>query len=215
MRIKILCKSVLEHFSWTRFSKWEIFIVYKLAEVFANQVFEVIKNSRDGLNFVRINKDVFVFGLIWGFLFRSIFFLTLFNDSFRLFVFFLYLLKLVFKFLLESFGDTVNRLLEFIDCSFFFTDSISIFRQLPLKIQSVFKALFINDLTHLLKDRLVLSIKRRFVKAEVLVVQNEAFILLFNLCEQILTKTFNLAMQVNDFVSLVQFLFRLLSNGSL
>jgi len=67
-------------------------------------------------------------------------------------------------------------------------DALSILGKLLLEEKCVLETLLLNDFAHLLENRLVLLNERGLVKAKVLVVQDEALVLLLDLGHHLHTK---------------------------
>ena len=78
---------IIETFCVTRLSKWEIFVISKLAKILADYVLEIVKHCSDCLYLVWIN--------IRGFLLS--FFHNIISFVLRYLIFFLYYVELLFK----------------------------------------------------------------------------------------------------------------------
>jgi hypothetical protein len=102
-------------------------------------------------------------------------------------------LELGFEFVLE----TRERRSEFLNCGLLRLDALSILGKLLLEEKCVLETLLLNDFAHLLEDRLVLLNERGLVKAKVLVVQNEALVLLLDLGHHLHTKRLDFLLKVH------------------
>lgn len=113
---------VVQRIGVTRLRKWKIFVVSELAEIFTDNIFEVVEHRCDRLNLVGVDFKALDFFLNWlfGVLCFALGQLILFLNNIQLF----------FKFGFKLFLDVFNRLVKFADCDFLGLNTVSIFGKL-------------------------------------------------------------------------------------